>query len=106
MHISNPSVPFSFHHPLLPSSLCLQKNRVSEKSTQTNIITWRCTDDIHPESQEGDELEEKGRGRKTLDGEFVRGLQPGDCVTVWAKARFPGWSCVVESIGVEVYWAV
>ena len=106
MHIPNPTIPFAFHHPLLPSSLCLQKNLVSERTVQSNTITWRCTDNIHPESQEGDELEAKGRGRKTLDGEFVRGLQAGDCVTVWAKARFPGWSCWVESVGVEVFWAV
>lgn len=51
-------------------------------------------------------LERDGRGRRTGDGEFVRSLQLGDVVTVWAKARFPAWANNVNKITVDVYFAV
>lgn len=51
-------------------------------------------------------LAEEGRGRRTGDGRFVRSLQLGDVVTVWAKARFPHWANHVRKITVDVYFAV
>ncbi|EPE08391.1 hypothetical protein F503_01174 [Ophiostoma piceae UAMH 11346] len=51
-------------------------------------------------------LDKIGRGSATGDGEFVRNLCIGDVVTVWAKARFPGWVNSVQSIQVDVFWAV
>ena len=79
-------------------------------------MVWSYTDDIiYPPSEESDEpvdirvvseLEECGRGKSTGDGEFVRNLKLGDIVTVWAKARFPGWTNHVERVKVDVYWAV
>ena len=48
----------------------------------------------------------EGRGRRTGDGAFVRSLQLGDVVTVWAKARFPHWVNHVARVTVDVYFAV
>lgn len=95
-----------FEHPLLPERGTLQRNVVAEKNTKEHVITWTCNDDILPESLDGNALEEQGRGRDTGTGEFVRNLKIGDVVTVWAKARFPQWTNVVEEVKVDVYWAV
>jgi hypothetical protein len=51
-------------------------------------------------------LEGMGRGSETGNGDFVRSLQIGDVVTVWARARFPGWANLVEELRVDMYWAV
>jgi hypothetical protein len=61
---------------------------------------------VHPDSPEADALEEQGRGRASLNGEFVRNLRVGDLITVWAKARFGGWANIVTDVKVDVYWAV
>lgn len=58
------------------------------------------------ESPEVTALAEIGRGKATGDGEFVRNLKLGDIVTVWAKARFPGWVNYVDRVKVDVYWAI
>ncbi|KAG9229529.1 hypothetical protein BJ875DRAFT_387174 [Amylocarpus encephaloides] len=105
MIIPRPRNPSSPEFPLLPERTCLQKNLTSTKFATKHEIIWRATDNIQPDSQEGDQLEEQGRGRDTLNGEFVRNLKMGDIITVWAKARFPGWCNVVESVKVDVYWA-
>ena len=91
---------------LLSDKTCLQKNKTAINRFQDHTITWRATDDVHPESIEGDALEEQGRGRASLTGEFVRNLKVGDIITVWAKARFPGWANIVTDVKVDVYWAV
>ena len=51
-------------------------------------------------------LDKVGRGSETGDGSFVRDLRVGDVVTVWAKARYPGWVNTVRRVQVDVYWAV
>lgn len=85
----------------------LQSNVVVDKHMRTHRITWSWTDNItNPESAEAKELEEQGRGTLSADGEFVRNLQLGDVVTVWAKARFPGWVNHVQKVQVKVYWAI
>lgn len=84
----------------------LQSNVQAVYQSKTHVITWRYDDNIAPESVEGDELESNGRGRATGNGEFVRELKMGDCVTLWAHARFPAWYNVVERAEVEVYFAV
>jgi hypothetical protein len=92
--------------PLLPGRTCLQKNLTATSTFQDHVIEWRATDNIHEESPEADALEEQGRGRATLDGEFVRNLKIGDAITVWGKARFGGWSNIITDVNVDVYWAV
>lgn len=84
------------HHPLCPEANALQKNLTATKRTQEYTITWSADDNIRPDSLEANEIEEQGRGRDTGSGEFVRSLLPGDVITVWGKARFPGWTNYVE----------
>ncbi|RAL68496.1 hypothetical protein DID88_007224 [Monilinia fructigena] len=96
----------TFKHTLNPDQKYLQKNRTATHASQEYIIVWRFDDDIHPDSPEADELEAQGRGRETANGEFVRSLKIGDVVTIWAKARYAGWSNTVEDASIDVYWAV
>ncbi|PQE15775.1 ankyrin repeat protein [Rutstroemia sp. NJR-2017a BBW] len=104
---SDPEKPLVFKHELDPSSKHIQRNRTAWKNSELYEITWKYTDDIKdPESLEATELDEKGRGRETMNGEFVRTLKVGDVVTVWAKARYGGWCNIVEDIKIDVYWAV
>ncbi|KAH6674732.1 hypothetical protein B0J14DRAFT_561764 [Halenospora varia] len=100
-----PSSPFKFH--LLPGDHVLQKNQTATRAEKEHIITWSATDNIDGESAEGTLLERtEGRGKASMDGEYVRNLKVGDVITVWAKSRFGGWSNHVYDIKVEVYWAV
>ncbi|KAF7955949.1 hypothetical protein EAE96_004870 [Botrytis aclada] len=98
--------PHMFRHTLNPDNKILQKNKTATRVFEDHKITWRFNDDIHPESPEADELEAKGRGRETANGEFIRNLKVGDVVTLWAKARFPGWTNTVEDVKMDVYCAV
>lgn len=85
----------------------IQRNRTATKGWQDYTITWLYLDDAGPESEEARILdEEKGRGRATCDGTFVRDLKLGDVITVWGKARFGGWVNNVEKVKIDVYWAV
>ncbi|KAK6594584.1 hypothetical protein H4I96_10315 [Botrytis cinerea] len=98
--------PHMFIHTLNPDNKILQKNKTATRVFEDHKITWRFNDDVHPESPEADELEAQGRGRETGNGEFIRNLKIGDVVTLWAKARFPGWANTVEDVGMDVYYAV
>lgn len=95
-----------FEHALNPTRNVLHKNVSADKNTKQHIVVWSRDDNISPDSLEGNALEIQGRGRDTGTGEFVRDLKIGDVVTVWAKARFPGWVNVVEEVKVDVYWGV
>ena len=73
----------------------------------THRVEWRATDAIRPDLPEAVELlGANGRGTGTGNGRFVRELKLGDVITVWAKARFPAWKNYVESVKVDVYWAL
>lgn len=93
-------------HPFLPHERTLQKNLTATREMQERRIEWRWDDDVRPGSGEADELEEMGRGKETGGGDFVRSLEVGDIVSVWARARFQGWVHTVEDVKIEVYWAV
>lgn len=95
-----------YHHDLLPSSMKVQCNMTANKGTQVHRVQWSWTDDIDPDSPQGDKLEKQGRGRATATGSFVRDMKLGDVVTVWAKARFPLWVNHVEKAQIDVYWAL
>jgi hypothetical protein len=86
--------------------MCLQKNLTAVNTFQDHTITWSAEDNVDPKSPEGEALQDQGRGKSTLNGEFVRNLKVGDSITVWAKARFPGWSNIITDVKVDVYWAV
>jgi hypothetical protein len=106
--LDQPDFGTEFKHPLhAEQANCIQKNKTAISQTQRHIVTWRYNDNVlDPDSEEGKELEEKGRGRETGNGEFVRALKVGDTVTVWAKARFQSWYNRIEGAEVKVYWAV
>jgi hypothetical protein len=90
-----------FDHKLLAEPSMLQTNKLAERQTSTHVITWRFDDD-----EDEDSLIERGRGKATGNGEFVRNLRVGDIVTIWAKARFLGWLNHVVEVTMDVYWAV
>ncbi len=93
-------------HPFLSHGKTIQRNRHAVSAPRDYEIVWRWDDDIQPDSEEAEELDANGRGMETGNGEFVRSLKVGDIVTVWARARFPGWVNAVEKVEVDVYWAV
>ncbi|RDW66706.1 hypothetical protein BP5796_09455 [Coleophoma crateriformis] len=100
------NLPGKFAFALLPSDKRLQSNKVAEREPIEYTVTWSSDDDVHPDGPEADRLEETGRGRASGNGEFVRNLEIGDVVTVWGKARFPGWRNQVQELKMDVYWAV
>jgi len=101
-----PKLKYEFDHPLLPSARCIQKNLTAVRTTTEHIVEWCASDDINPESLEANQLMKQGRGAATGTGAFVKSLELGDVVTVWAKARFPGWINSVEDVQIDVYWMV
>ncbi|KAK1985387.1 hypothetical protein LZ30DRAFT_809849 [Colletotrichum cereale] len=97
----------AYHHHMHPlENLKIQNNKTAQNQFQDHEVVWSWSDDIHPESPEADRLVEMGRGRGTGTGKFVRSLKLGDVITVWGKARFGGWVNHIESVKVEIYWAV
>lgn len=88
------------------SPLRLQSNVQSQRNATEHTVVWRSTDDVDPDSIEGNDLEKLGRGRQTENGQFVRNMRRGDVVTLRAHARFPGWRNDVESAEVDVYFVV
>ncbi|KAI0975792.1 hypothetical protein F4678DRAFT_282767 [Xylaria arbuscula] len=84
----------------------IQCNRCVDRDWQHHRVVWSCSDDIDPESSDGQELDSIGRGSATGDGSFLRSLKVGDMLTVWGRARFPGWVNNIQKVQVEVYWAL
>jgi hypothetical protein len=100
---------YEFQQPLYPrEDLRILSNRVADGDTRTHRIVWSYTDDIDPERdvEAATRLKEQGRGTATGNGRFVRDLKLGDVVTVWGKARFRGWANHVESVKLDVYYAI
>ena len=95
-------------HPYLPHSHTLQKNRTTTGEFEEHEIVLSWKDRVDPESEFAIEVVEgkMGSGKEVLNGELVRNLRVGDVVTVWARARFPGWMNVVDKVEIKVYWAV
>ncbi|KFY49485.1 hypothetical protein V496_09975 [Pseudogymnoascus sp. VKM F-4515 (FW-2607)] len=93
-------------HPFLPHDMTLQKNRTATNEARDYTIIWRWDDNIDAESDDAEELQKVGRGKATGNGEFVRSLEVGDVVTLWARARFPGWFIKVKDVEIDMFWAV
>lgn len=85
----------------------IQCNRLAERDWQDYRVVWSYDDDVDPERDvaAAARLQEAGRGKATGNGEFVRNLRLGDVVTVWARARFPGWVNNIASVKVDIFWA-
>lgn len=95
----------AFHHDLLPSDdLTIQVNKTATSESKTHRVVWSWNDNVRPPTSA--QLKEIGRGGQTGGGDFVRDLKLGDVVTVWAKSRFGGWANHVESVRLDVYWAL
>jgi hypothetical protein len=82
-------------------------NRAATRETKRHHIIWHYLDAISPDSEEALRIQrEDGRGSETLDGSKVRSMKLGDTVSVWARARFPGWVNHAKSVSVRVFWAI
>lgn len=102
--IEEPSFPNDYSQ---IGSNMLQANKCAIGDTNHYTIEWNYLDDIAPTSTLAEEIQEfHGRGRNTLDGSVVRGLNVGDSISVWGRARFRGWENYVEKVSVRVFWAV
>ncbi|OBT90712.1 hypothetical protein VE02_00595 [Pseudogymnoascus sp. 03VT05] len=106
LDLGNEAPAVELEHPFLPHDRTLQKNLVAIKEAEDYTIVWRWDDDIDAKSDDAEELQKAGRGKATGNGEFVRSLEVGDVVTVWARARFPGWSMTVKDVEIDMFWAV
>lgn len=96
-----------FQFPLNPSSQhTVQRNLTAAKNMSDYEVAWTWTDSTDPESLEAESIDERGRGKASANGEFVRNLKLGDVVTLWGKARFMGWANNIDSASIIVYWAV
>lgn len=98
--------PLRFHREMNPDARwTVQRNRVAARNWANYTVVWRHTDDTAPDSAAALALDKRGRGPATGDGAFVRSLDVGDIVTLWGKARYPGWENNVARVGIKVYWA-
>ncbi|KAF1946466.1 hypothetical protein EJ02DRAFT_394123 [Clathrospora elynae] len=70
----------------------LQGNRVAVGSKKYHV-KWS------EQGCEGNEGAGKGEG-------FLQALQDGDRILVWARAKWHGWQCIVESVNVTVRYGV
>lgn len=95
-----------FHHPLHPRpDYTIQRNKTAQRKATTHRVVWSW-DDGMANQHTAEELDNIGRGQQTGDGSFVRGLKLGDVITVWGKSRFAGWANHVESVKIDIYWAL
>ncbi len=100
---------YAFRHPLFPNEhLRVQQNLTARREPKVHRVVWSYTDNIDParDVEAAEQLKTQGRGPATGDGKFVRDLKLGDVVTLWAKARFPGWTNQLESATIDVYYAI
>ncbi|PHH81796.1 hypothetical protein CDD82_7838 [Ophiocordyceps australis] len=98
---------YRYSHELLPQEeLVIQRNKVATRKTQEHVVQWSWEDKTDQASAAARQLDEAGRGRATCDGAFVRELRLGDVVTVWGKARFPGWVNYADLVRIDIYWLV
>ncbi|KAJ4290840.1 hypothetical protein N0V90_010035 [Kalmusia sp. IMI 367209] len=68
-----------------PIAWYLQGNRVAQRQPDGYRVLWT------PGYFEGNEGAGSGEG-------FFDALQEGDSVLVWARAKYPGWRCEVDSV--------
>ncbi|KAI6118193.1 hypothetical protein F5141DRAFT_1000365, partial [Pisolithus sp. B1] len=102
--------PVRFHQheqrrPPLPNERSLQRNLHAVEETQHHTVEWSYADTV-PSTTDQQDLYNRGRGPLSADGRFVRNLKVGDCIALWASARFPGWEMHAEKAKISVYWAI
>jgi hypothetical protein len=102
-----PDSQFNHRHYFLPGPDTLQRNQIAIGKSKSHVFVWHYLDVIDPDSAEAEETQNsQGRGRATLDGKAVREMNVGDQISIWARARFPGWVNHVQDIRVRVFWAI
>ncbi|KAI5992403.1 hypothetical protein EDD15DRAFT_2168209 [Pisolithus albus] len=99
------SWPSSLCRPPTPNERSLQRNLHAHYETRLHTVEWSYVDGI-PSVADQQVLDSCGRGPLSADGNFVRNLKVGDCIALWASARFPGWDMHAEKAKISVYWAV
>ncbi|EEH46731.2 uncharacterized protein PADG_02829 [Paracoccidioides brasiliensis Pb18] len=76
----------------------VQKNSVATRDTQIREIVWT----VDRKHQKEEVVEDSGSG----SGEgFIRALQPGDVIFLWARAIYPGWANYVEGAMIEISYS-
>lgn len=109
-HFNDPFtlVPIETPYEINPPSDHLQRNIVARRKSTCHEIILRYTDTIAESELTTKQIDadDLGRGWRSMDGSFVRGLKVGECVTIWARARFPGWLNVTEEATITLYWAL
>ncbi|KAL7942564.1 hypothetical protein V8C42DRAFT_331361 [Trichoderma barbatum] len=84
----------------------IQRNRMAFSEWTNYEVTWTCRDVVAPDSEEAQQAMEQGKGKMDGDGQFVRNLKLGDVITVWGRAMHRGWVNVVDTVEMDVYWAL
>ncbi|KAI6040655.1 hypothetical protein EDC04DRAFT_2566658, partial [Pisolithus marmoratus] len=102
--------PVQFHQherdrPHIPSDKVLQRNLHAVDEASHHTVEWSHVDGV-TSAEDQDALENRGRGRSSADGSFVRNLRVGDCIVLWVSATFPGWAMYANEAKISVYWAV
>ncbi|KAL6694024.1 hypothetical protein J3F84DRAFT_378380 [Trichoderma pleuroticola] len=82
------------------------RNKMASSEWEVYEVTWTCWDVVAPGSKEAQQAMEEGKGQMDGDGQFVRSLKLGDVVTVWGRAMHRGWVNVVDTVEIDVYWAL
>ncbi|KAJ4854908.1 uncharacterized protein T069G_10466 [Trichoderma breve] len=82
------------------------RNKVASSEWTNYEVTWTCWDVVAPGSKEAQKAMEEGKGPMDGDGQFVRSLKLGDVITVWGRAMHRGWVNVVDTVEMDVYWAL
>ncbi|KAL1747381.1 hypothetical protein HDZ31DRAFT_32061 [Schizophyllum fasciatum] len=77
----------------------LQYNRVAVKHSERHVVEWR-EDDEGGARRWGERSEETGAG---YGGGFVRAIEEGDRIAVFARAQYPGWANHVEGVRMEIF---
>ncbi|KAG1746974.1 hypothetical protein EDB19DRAFT_1688809 [Suillus lakei] len=98
--------------PFFPPTMKVRKNVAAKTSGSDHIMSWHSRDAPDRDSDGDcfwhflDNTFDKDAAKAAEVGRLVRSLQVGDCMTLWAHARFPNSEDKVQEARVTVYWAV
>jgi len=98
--------------PSLPYDRICQKMVAAVSQTAEHTIVWHFRDSFNKGSSSStvwnflDDTFDKEPARAAEAARLVRNMQPGDCITLRARARFPNPENYVQTARITVYWAV
>jgi hypothetical protein len=95
---------FVFKGISLNRDTALQENVAGKEGVTKRTIVWHFLDSFDTKSAEVAETAKLGRDPATLSRMFVRSMQV-DCITLWARARCPGWENRIPRAKIIVCWA-